>query len=122
VYAVLERACFDCHSNQTEWPWYSYVAPVSWLLAHHVSEGREEMNFTEWNKVPAPKQAHKISECWEMVEEGKMPLAGYVRLHAEAKLTDSDRSLIRDWARVAGESSAGRGDDGGENGREDDNN
>lgn len=102
VYAVLERACFDCHSNKTEWPWYSYVAPVSWLVAHHVHEGREEMNLTEWNKLTPGKQAHKISECWEKVEEGEMPLPSYVRMHADAKLTDAERKLIQEWALVSG--------------------
>ena len=105
VLEVMKRACFDCHSNETRWPWYSYVAPVSWIIAGHVSHGREEMNLTEWNKIPLAKQAHKIDECWELVEKGAMPLPGYVRLHAEAKLTDADKAAIRGWARVAGESS-----------------
>jgi hypothetical protein len=103
VYAVLERACFDCHSNETQWPWYSYIAPVSWLVAGHVSHGREEMNFSEWNKLTPGKQAHKVSECWELVEKGEMPLSSYARLHSDATLTDADRAVIRDWARVSGE-------------------
>jgi hypothetical protein len=105
VQEVLERACFDCHSNNTKWPWYSYVAPVSWIVSHHVVEGREEMNLTEWNEILPDKQAHKVDECWELVEEGKMPLPSYVRMHSEAELSDSDKAAIRDWARVAGESS-----------------
>ncbi len=113
VLGVLERACFNCHSNKTEWPWYSYIAPVSWLVAGHVAHAREEMNFTEWNQIPLAKQAHKISECWEHVEKGEMPPSGYVRLHAEAKLSDADKALIRDWAQVAGESS-GQSEDGHE--------
>lgn len=104
VYQVLERACFDCHSNKTEWPWYSYIAPVSWLVARHVSRGREEMNFSEWNKLGPGKQAHKISECWELVEEAAMPLPAYVRMHTDARLTDSDKRLIYEWAQVSGES------------------
>jgi hypothetical protein len=113
VLDVLKRACFDCHSNETTWPWYSYVAPVSWIVAGHVEHAREEMNFTDWTGIPLAKRAHKIDECWEMVEKGEMPLSGYVRLHAEAKLSDAGKALIRDWARVAGESSGGE-DDGHE--------
>jgi len=111
VYAVLERSCFDCHSNQTRWPWYSRVAPVSWLVARDVHAAREEMNFTEWNRMDARKQAKKIEECWEMVEQGKMPLPYYLPMHREARLSDADKALIRDWARVAG-----RGEGGGSDG------
>lgn len=102
VYDVLERACFDCHSNETEWPWYSYVAPVSWLIAGDVHEAREDMNFTEWNTIAPREQAKLIKECWEEVEEGEMPLPKYVRLHPEARLSDAEKALIRDWAALAG--------------------
>jgi hypothetical protein len=112
VFGVLERACFDCHSNQTRWPWYSYVAPVSWFIAHDVEEARHELNFTEWNALSPKEQAHEISECWEHVQEGKMPLPAYARMHAEARLTDGEKALIRDWAMVAGEGPSGaEGDD-----------
>jgi hypothetical protein len=112
VYNVLERACFDCHSNQTRWPWYGYVAPVSWVLAHHVEEARHEVNFSEWNTLSPKEQAHKISECWEEVQEGEMPLPAYARVHADARLSDGEKALIRDWALVAGEGDEGHaGDD-----------
>ena len=83
------RACFDCHSNQTVWPWYSYVAPASWLVQRHVEEGREELNFSEWD-LPQDE----AEEAAEEVLEGNMPMRNYVWLHPEAKLTDSERQAL----------------------------
>jgi hypothetical protein len=88
--AILRRACFDCHSNETVWPWYAYVAPVSWLVASDVEEGREELNFSQWDAYNADRQAHKIKECGEEVAEGEMPLWFYVPAHPEARLSQAD--------------------------------
>ena len=74
VKAVLKRACYDCHSNETVWPGYSRVAPVSWLLAWDVREGREELNFSTWNRYNQKKRGKIIKEIWEEVQEGEMPL------------------------------------------------
>ncbi|MCC6783749.1 MAG: heme-binding domain-containing protein [Planctomycetes bacterium] len=100
VLAVLRRACFDCHSNETVWPWYSYVAPASWLVADHVHEGREALNFSTWlDEYPDEvDQEDARGECWDEVKKGKMPMESYVILHGEAKLSDADKALIRDWA------------------------
>jgi hypothetical protein len=70
---LLSVACYDCHSNNTRYPWYSNIAPVSWWLQNHVREGREELNFSEWNSMDARKKDHKLKECVEMIEEGEMP-------------------------------------------------
>lgn len=102
VLSVLERSCFDCHSNKTRWPWYSHVAPVSWLVAHDVHEGRSHMNFTEWNTLPVHDQAELIENCWKMVNKGDMPLWYYLPMHPDARLSDADKALIQDWAQVAG--------------------
>ncbi|MGE5363355.1 MAG: heme-binding domain-containing protein [Bacteroidota bacterium] len=83
--AYAQRACFDCHSNQTTWPGYSYVAPISWLLTGHVSEGRREMNFSEWRKK------YKSEEVVEEIEKGKMPLRSYLWLHPQARLSDKEK-------------------------------
>ena len=99
VLQVFERACFDCHSNRTVWPWYSHVAPVSWFVAGHVKEGREHLNFSEWENLPAARRAKLAGEAYEEVAEGKMPLAGYARLHGEARLTGADLNLIKAWSR-----------------------
>jgi len=98
VKAMLKRACYDCHSNETIWPGYSQVAPVSWLLAWDVGEGREELNFSTWNRYSQKKRGKIMKEIWEEVQEGEMPPWFYLPLHPDARLSDSDRSLLRAWA------------------------
>ena len=98
VRSVLERSCYDCHSNETAWPWYGYVAPASWLLARHVREAREHVNFSEWNDLGLDDRAEAFEEIAEEVDEAKMPLPSYLPLHPEARLTDAERYLLVDWA------------------------
>jgi hypothetical protein len=98
VKAILKRACYDCHSHETIWPWYSRVAPVSWLLAWDVGEGREELNFSTWNRYNQKKRDKIMKEIWEEVQEGEMPPWFYLPLHPDARLSDSDRSVLRAWA------------------------
>ncbi|MCA9000565.1 MAG: heme-binding domain-containing protein [Planctomycetes bacterium] len=102
VMTVLRKACYDCHSNEVKWPWYAYVAPMSFAVVHDVEEGREHVNFSEWDKVSAKKRAKIIEECWEEVEEGEMPLAIYKPLHPEAKLTAEDLEALKGWAAAYG--------------------
>jgi hypothetical protein len=99
VKTILKRACYDCHSNETNWPWYSQVAPVSWLLAWDVHEGREELNFSTWNRYSPKKRNKYIKESWEEIEEGEMPPWFYLPLHPEASLSDQDRTVLREWAK-----------------------
>ncbi|MGD2060593.1 MAG: heme-binding domain-containing protein [Acidimicrobiia bacterium] len=82
------RACFDCHSNETVWPWYSNVAPMSWLLQRDVDEGREHLNFSEWNR---PQEG---DESAESVREGWMPPRSYLLTHPDARLTDAELSAL----------------------------
>ena len=91
--AYAKRACFDCHSNETDWPWYAYVAPISWFTAGHVHEGREHLNFSEW---PLGEEHDPAEE----VEEGKMPLRSYTWLHPEARLTKAEKQEFIDGLRV----------------------
>ena len=102
VQQILERSCFDCHSNSTSWPWYSYVAPVSWLVAHDVEEGREHLNFSEWESYSAEERNDLLGEIWEEVEDGEMPLWFYAPLHPEAKLSDEDKELLWLWSNQTG--------------------
>ena len=97
VKALLRAACYDCHSHETRWPWYSYVAPVSWLVAHDVEEARTEMSFSEWGALDPREQRELRREMWEKVEEGKMPLKKYVMLHPGARLSEEQKRLLRDW-------------------------
>ena len=94
---VLKKSCYDCHSNETVWPWYSYVAPVSWLVADDVHEGRRHLNFSNWQNIEVRKVSKAKQEIWEMVSEGEMPLSKYVLLHPEAKLSEKDKQIIKDW-------------------------
>jgi hypothetical protein len=98
VKAVLRRACYDCHSHETVYPWYSRVAPVSWLIARDIAEGREEVNYSTWDRYNAEDRAEKIHESWETVDEGEMPPWYYTVLHPEARLSPADRALLRTWA------------------------
>lgn len=97
VRAMLRRACYDCHSNETRWPWYSHVAPVSWLVAHDVHEARKHLNFSTWNQYNPKRQARKLNEVWEEVDEGEMPLWYYLTVHRDAVLSVEDRALLRAW-------------------------
>jgi hypothetical protein len=87
--ALAARACFDCHSNETQWPWYSRLAPTSWLVQNHVDEGRETLNFSQWNR--GYKEARQASE---KVLEGSMPPRSYLLLHAEARLQPAERTAL----------------------------
>ena len=98
VQAILDRSCADCHSHATKWPWYAHVAPVSWLLVYDVHEAREHMNFSTWQQYSPKRQRNKTREIWEEVEEGEMPLAAYLWLHPEAKLSDAERETLRRWS------------------------
>lgn len=105
--AILRRACYDCHSNETVWPAYSRIAPLSWLIAHDVSEGREHLNFSTWGEYSAKKQAKLLKEIWEEVDEGEMPPFQYYPTHPEARLSKQDKGIIHVWA-GAGASRSGR--------------
>lgn len=102
VLAILQRSCYDCHSNEVRWPWYSRVAPVSFLVAHDVEEAREHLNFSEWDKRSPDKRAHAIEELWEEVESEEMPLWFYLPLHPDAKLSAEDRGTLKAWAMANG--------------------
>lgn len=97
VHALLRRACYDCHSHATVWPWYARVAPVSWLIAYDVREAREHLDFSAWTALPAAKRAKKLGQAAEEVGEGDMPLWYYLPLHPEARLTDDERRQLVAW-------------------------
>jgi len=99
---ILERACYDCHSNLTQWPWYGYVAPVSWLVAHDVHEGREELNFSAWNRLSPERKAKKIWEVGEEIAEGEMPLRLYRWMHSHGRLSEAERTVLIQWAKTNG--------------------
>lgn len=95
---LLKNTCYDCHSNETAYPWYSYVAPVSWLVARDTKLGREELNFSDWANNDKMNKAKYLDDIIDEVSDGGMPMAIYPIMHPEAKLTKNDRQMIVDWA------------------------
>jgi hypothetical protein len=87
----LKIACYDCHSNQPTYPWYTNIAPVSWWIKHHIDEGSHHLNFSIWGTYKEKRKNHKLDECIEMIEEGEMPMSSYTIMHSEAKLTDAQK-------------------------------
>ncbi len=98
VMTILRKACYNCHSNQTEWPWYSRIAPVSWLVARDVTKAREEMNFTTWNRYTPKKQSARIEDIWKEVKGDHMPPLAYRLMHPEARLTHEEKEQLRTWS------------------------
>ena len=96
---LLKVSCYDCHSNNTTYPWYSKLQPVAWWLDHHVQDGKKHLNFSEFTKNRIAVQNHKFEEIIEMVEDKEMPLPSYtyLGLHPQANLTDNQRDLIVNW-------------------------
>ncbi|HWQ02920.1 MAG TPA: heme-binding domain-containing protein [Candidatus Nitrosotenuis sp.] len=97
----IERACIDCHTYRTRWPWYSQIAPVSWLVARDVREGREHMNLSDWAAYDTPQKMALLDDICKEVKARAMPLPIYVPLHPEAKLSDAERAEICAWAERA---------------------
>jgi len=97
VAGVLRRSCLDCHSNQTRWPWYSYIAPTSWIVAHDVHAARRQMNFSEWAGYSDKKREEKLDGICEQVVNGDMPEGKYALIHRRARITAEERVLICQW-------------------------
>jgi len=98
VAEVLGRACADCHSHRTEWPWYSNVAPVSWFVIDHVNHGRRHLNFSDWARYEPRESADLLSHICHEARVGTMPLDSYTLLHPRARLTPRDVQTLCDWA------------------------
>lgn len=97
---MLKAACYDCHSNQPRYPWYANVAPISWRIGEHIEHGRDELNFSNWGTYSARRRDHKLEEIIEEVAEGKMPMPNYVRMHRDAKLTEEQIEMLREWVQA----------------------
>jgi len=100
--ALAERACFDCHSNETVWPWYSNIAPISWLVYHDTAEGRETLNFSEWG---TRGEGEEGGEMAEQIQEGEMPMPIYLLTHTDARLTDAEKTALANGLYATGGSS-----------------
>ena len=101
VMSLLKTSCYDCHSNYTNYPWYSKITPVNWWLNHHIEEGKRELNFSTIASASFKRKARKMKETAEMVEKHEMPIDSYLWIHSEAKLNEAQRKMIIDWAKLA---------------------
>lgn len=97
VQVILKKACYDCHSNNTAYPWYANIQPVAWWLNSHITDGKRHLNFNEFTTYRVAKQYHKLEETSELVEHREMPLASYTWIHTDAKLNDEERKQVTDW-------------------------
>jgi len=98
VSMILKKACNDCHSNNTVYPWYSQVQPVGWWLNNHIEEGKGELNFNEFAAYRIGRQYKKMEEVIDQVKKGEMPLSSYTLIHTNAKLTEEEKQKLINWA------------------------
>lgn len=104
VLDIFQKACYDCHSNNTRYPWYVNVQPVAWMLASHIKNGKENLNFSEFGSYSPRKQANKLRAIAKTMDEGSMPLSSYTTMHAEGKLSKQSKDLVSGWALKARDS------------------
>lgn len=99
VKKILETTCFDCHSNNTIYPWYNAITPVNYWLEHHIEDGKKHLNFSKWSAYSLKRKEHKMDELYEEVEHGEMPLKSYKWVHAEANLTEDQIEAVVSWGK-----------------------
>ena len=107
VLDIFKNACYDCHSNNSDYPWYAYVQPVGWLLYNHIRNGKQQLNFSEFGAYSQRRQQHKLKSIASQVNNDEMPLSSYTWIHKNAKLSKDDKALIIDWA-IKAKDSIGR--------------
>lgn len=111
VAPLLKTSCYNCHSNETNYPWYAHVAPASWLIAYDVKKGREELNFSEWQEYDSNRMVSKLDDIATEVGEGHMPKSIYTLIHPSAKLSDDQRTLIVAWTETTMDELVGEDED-----------
>jgi hypothetical protein len=97
VEVIFKTSCYDCHSNNTAYPWYNKIQPVSWIMEGHIKEGKSELNFNEFGSYSERRQKSKFKSILSQVKDGEMPLASYTLMHREAKLSENDKKALEDW-------------------------
>ena len=93
----LQISCYDCHSNNTQYPWYNKMQPVAWFLEGHIKEGKEELNFSEWNSLSSRRKASKLNSIIKQIENDEMPLSSYTLIHKEARFSEEEKEEILNW-------------------------
>jgi len=97
VEVIFKTSCYDCHSNNTAYPWYNKIQPVSWIMQGHIKEGKSELNFNEFGSYSERRQKSKFKSILSQVKEGEMPLSSYTLMHREAKLSENEKKALEDW-------------------------
>ena len=108
VQATLKTACYDCHSNNTNYPWYTNIQPVGWMMARHIKEGKEELNFSEFGSYSERRQLSKLRSIENSIKDGSMPISSYTIIHKNARLTKEEKAQIIDWAKIIRDSLANK--------------
>jgi hypothetical protein len=98
VKTILETSCYDCHSDHTEYPWYTNIQPVGWWMTNHINEGKNHLNFSTFNSYPVSRKMRRLKGTANEVKEDEMPLDSYLWIHHNAEMTDAQKKLIEDWA------------------------
>jgi hypothetical protein len=98
IKAILRTSCYDCHSHETVWPWYSKVAPLSWLIVHDAQEARESLNFSAWSRYTKDKQHVLVSDVIDVIRDGEMPPLPYTWMHAGSEVTPDELKILEEWA------------------------
>ncbi len=93
----LQISCYDCHSNNTQYPWYNKVQPVAWFLEDHIKEGKAELNFNEWNSLSTRRKTSKLRSIIKQIENGEMPLDSYTFIHRDARFSEAEAEEIINW-------------------------
>jgi len=100
IASIIKESCYDCHSNNTRYPWYDRITPVNFWVNGHIKHGKGELNFSEWKHYSAKKKVHKLDEVIEVLENNEMPLSSYILMHSDAKLTDDKTKALINWATI----------------------
>ncbi|MDD3342756.1 MAG: heme-binding domain-containing protein [Sulfurospirillaceae bacterium] len=95
VMSVLKKACYDCHSDETQYPWTKNIAPASWVIADHIKEGRKALNFSQWEAIDAKLKTTRLKRAQQLVSNGLMPVPSYTMIHKEAKLNSDEKELLK---------------------------
>ncbi len=97
ILQLLQNSCYDCHSNNTNYPWYNKIQPISWMLENHIQEGKEEVNFSRFGDYSTRKKKSKFKSIISQLKDGEMPLWSYTLIHRSAKLSEEERKMLVDW-------------------------
>ncbi|SNZ01325.1 heme-binding domain-containing protein [Flagellimonas pacifica] len=97
VKGILKTSCYDCHSNNTEYPWYNSIQPMAWILENHIEDGKEELNFNQWGEYSSRRKNSKLKSIINQVEDDAMPLSSYTLIHRDAKLSEAEKKTLLDW-------------------------